>query len=207
MVCQMTPCQCDKTSSRIFLKRVAAICCAVAVLTCLSACSSGPKPRPDARPSARLAAEARPPRLISNYADMRETDAISWLWIKPGFTRAACRSFQVHPVQNLSQENSADVASAVEAAVREALADSNGTAGVAVSVTTAIVELRAEPGIIKKFFRSFSDYPYIEVELVMHEEPSKAPLLKLCHYSKADEFKAVVAAMVHDLQAFLKRGF
>jgi len=207
MVNQMMHNRLDIRGVRIQPELTPAVCCAVILLVCLCACSSGPKPRPDASPSAQLSVDARPQRLISQYADMRETDTISWLWTKPGFTRAGCRSFQVHPVQNFSQVSNAEVQHAVEDVLREALANGNGTTGVDISVTTAIVELRLEPGMIKKFFRSFSDYPYIEVEIVMHEEPSKAPLLKLCHYSKADELKTAVAAMLHDLQTFLKQEF
>lgn len=112
-------------------------------------------------------------------------------------------------MQNLSQVNNPEAQRSIEEALREtfAKAKDSGTGGIDISVTAAIVEMRSEPGIIKKFFRSFSDYPYIEVEIVMHEEPSKATLLKLCHYSKAEEFKTVLAAMVKDLKTFFEQEF
>jgi hypothetical protein len=190
-------------------RSASAVYWAALLLVCCLACSSGPKVRPDASASAPLPPGAQPQRLIATYADMRETDTISWLWSRPGFKKGVCRSFQVHPVQNLSQVNNPEAQRAVEEALHETLAKAKESVGggLDISVTAAIVEMRSEPSIIKKFFRSFSDYPYIEVEIVMHEEPSKAILLKLCHYSKADEFKTVVAAMVKDLKTFFEQEF
>jgi hypothetical protein len=189
-------------------KQLLSICLIIIILFCIHGCGTSKKPPvKDADQFATRATAEKdkaPKRLITDYQDMQEHDRLSWYWVKTGFRMNLCQSVKMYPLKNYSQLDYPWAEAKLGKALKEILSPykTSQAGGVDVGVMAAIVEMKAKPGLLKRFSPSIEDHPYVEVEVVIFEETSKTILFKLCHFKKGDDFKEVLQGLVNDLKAF-----
>jgi len=148
--------------------------------------------------------------LIADYNGMKEDDTVSAFWAESGFTVHACRQIKVYPVVNYTQVEYPWAEQMLEKAVQEIFASHKGNeaARIDAGVMVAIVGVVPKLSLLKRFSPSFGDYPSIEVEMVLIEESTKKPLLKVCHAGKDEkDFKKALDVLAKDLKLFFEKKY
>ncbi len=149
-----------------------------------------------------------PDRIIRDYSDMKEDETVARAWVRRGFELSSCRSITVEPVIDAAQNKNPEAVHVIEQGLQELFADRSGTNGtISVSVRTALLEVKTEPGRIRSWFSDIDDFAYIELELQIQDTQTGLPLLKLVHFSR--DKKALSRAMnsiLEDLRIFFIRA-
>ncbi|MBN2108145.1 MAG: hypothetical protein JW832_12040 [Deltaproteobacteria bacterium] len=187
-----------KTKFILFL----CICCTVAF-----SCRSGPREKQAPTPQAGLATDnATVQRLITDYAGMRENAFVASAWIAANFTLKDCSSVTMQPVQNYSSMAYPQAQERIEAALREATADTaKNPGGTPVVVTSAITAMHGKPGFLKRFSPSYEDMPSIELEVVFLDARSQRAVVKFCHMTRAKDTDQALDQLLRDITAFLDK--
>lgn len=140
-----------------------------------------------------------PERIIRDFSDMREDETVARAWIRRGFTLNGCRSITIEPVVDASMNTHPRTARAIETGLNAIFKNRSSERGsLSVSVRTALLDVKTEPGRIRKWFSDIDDFAYIELELVITDTQTGLPLLKLIHFSR--DMKSLSAATKHILE-------
>jgi hypothetical protein len=179
----------------------------IILLLCLNGCVKNIKNKPASEKPSTPDMFEFPGRLISDYDGMKESDTVSWVWTKKGFTMQDCKSIKVYPLKNFSHSHSALAEKKLQNTFQEIFNPSSTTqkGNVEAGITVAIVEMKPEKGWFERFSSSIDSNPYIEIEIVMFDENSETVLLKICHSKKSDDFNDALQGIIKDLEFFFKK--
>jgi len=148
-----------------------------------------------------------PKRLINDYRGMQEDYTISWFWLKPGFDMSRCRSVSVHPLKNFSSFEVQDAETLIQETLNGLFknAAKSGYATLDINVMAAITDIKPKEDRLSRLVPFMDDYPFIEIELVIFEETTKAVLFKLCHYKQDEDIEKAISGLIEDLKTFSQR--
>ena len=147
-----------------------------------------------------------PKRLISNYGNMKESETVSWYWIKPGFEIDSSRSVKLHPLKNFTSREHTESEESIQSVLKEIFRPNQkrSESGMDIGMMAAIVDLKLKKGLIERFTSSIERNPFIEIELIIIDENSQKPLLKLAHFKKAEELEQALHGLTNDLKEFFQ---
>jgi len=150
------------------------------LLLCISAAIIGCSSRSPAPAAAYL-----PDRIIREFNDMHEHETVAWVWIRRGFVLESCRSITVDPLLDVSQTQDTAVSTRLENGLQDILKPRENKNGeLSVTVRAAILNVHHKPGWLKKWFAEFDAFPYIEIELLISEQETGLPLVKIIHFRR-----------------------
>ncbi len=192
-----------------FKTKLCILCLTAVVLTTFTACrttSKEPTKDQEQYTNKKSSIQELPKRLISDYSDMQENEIVSWVWVKSGYTFDILRTAKVYPLENYCSVDYPWAEKKLEKALQDLFApeETGRQEPAALGLKAAIVDMNVKPGIIKRFFPSIDDYPYVEIEIVMFEETSKKIVFTLCHFQKNEDFKNAVDGLINDLTIFFQ---
>jgi hypothetical protein len=146
-----------------------------------------------------------PERLIQDYSDMQENEFVSWAWVRRGFALSNCRSITFEPVIDSSRLPNPAAVQRFEQGLQalfEVYSNENGEHEV--KIQTAVIDVKSNPGRIKKMFLDFDSDPYIEVEIMITDQATGLPLVKIIHFNRDNKsLKNAVSAILDDVKRFL----
>jgi hypothetical protein len=139
---------------------------------------------------------------------MRENEFVARAWVRRGFALSNCRSISFEPVMDSSRiPNPAAVQRFEQGlhALFEVYNNANGEHEV--TVQTAVIDVKSNPGRIKKLFLEFDSDPYIEVEIMITDQATGLPLAKIIHFNRDKKsLKNAVSAILDDVKRFLMQS-
>jgi len=149
-----------------------------------------------------------PERIISDLSDLREDETVARAWVRRGFTLDSCRSITIEPVIDASMEQHPETARAIEKGLNDIFKDRTSASGTLnVSVRTALLDVKTEPGSILKWFSDIDEFAYIELELLISDTQTGLPLLKLIHFSRDKKSLAgALDCILDDLGVFFSKS-
>jgi len=145
-----------------------------------------------------------PERIIDEFNNMREHEIVSRVWIRRGFTLNNCRSMEMKPLTDASQNPQPAVASRIQQDLHDILSDRTNKDGeLDVVVWANMLGVKVKPGRIKSWFTSFDNMPYIEMEIVITDKQTGLPLLKIIHFRRDKKSLATaVSGIIGDFRKF-----
>jgi len=149
-----------------------------------------------------------PDRLIRDISDMQEDETVARVWVRRGFELNACRSIAIEPVLDSSQRKQPEAVRVIEQGLQGIFRDrARETGTLSVSVRTALLDAKPEPGRIRAWFADIDDFAYIELELLICDTQTGMPLLKLIHFRRDKKTLAgALDSILEDLRVFFSRS-
>lgn len=171
------------------------ILCALLILTAVIGCTNKSTP---------LTVVYMPERIIQDFSDMREHEIVSWVWIRRGFTLSNCRSFDLEPVMDSSQNPNPAVVSRIEQGLKAILKDSiNENGALELIIRANVLDVKIKPGRIKSWFTDFDIMPYVEIEIIITDRATGLPMAKIIHFRRNQKsLNTAVSDIVGDLKLF-----
>jgi hypothetical protein len=149
-----------------------------------------------------------PERLIHDFSDMRENEFVSRAWVRRGFTLSNCHSITFEPVIDSSRIPNPAAVKRFEQGLHALFEVYNNKKGEhTVKIQTTVIDVKSNPGRIKKMFLDFDRDPYIEVEIMITDQATGLPLVKIIHFNRDKKsLNNAITAILDDVKRFLMQS-
>ncbi len=148
-----------------------------------------------------------PKLLITAYRDMKQDDAVSWVWLKPSFQLSDCRSVEVLPVLNYSSFKYHWAEEKIYTGLKKIFTSENkkDTGSIDAEVTAAIIDMKPKKKLIARLTPFEEDTTSIEMQMIIVDKNSKSIVCKIAHGRRSEDFKDSVDLMIKDIEQFCKK--
>jgi len=145
-----------------------------------------------------------PERIIDEFSNMQEHEIVSRAWIRRGFALSNCRSIDIKPLTDSSQNPQPAVVKSIQQGLHDILKDHiNKNGELDVIVWANVIDVKIKPGRIKSWFAGFDAMPYIELEIVITDSTTGLPMVKVIHFRRDKKsLKTAVTNILGDLSKF-----
>lgn len=190
-------------------RKLPIICSALSFLL-VSACGGMPGFEPSPQPSKAHSPDRfifeKPDRLIKNFGVLKEDETVAWSWISPGFRLSAISSITVDPIENLSGVDFPDAETSVLRGLNNIFSVSGDGGGfLETALKAAIVDMKPRRGFAGRYVPFVDDTTYIEVEIILYNKNTDAPLCKIVHFSNDENFQRGIDLLLRDISVFTEK--